>query len=239
MINPVDSIWLVAILAGVAMLLDWSAVFFNWSAVKPFSKPLVMFLIILWTGLAFPGERHIWFVVFLTAQVCGLFGDIFLLFSGKAFLYGLSAFLLGHLLYLSVMIYSLFFTAAHSFLDDSLPLLMGCAAWIVFLSAFVWLFRPVFSENARHKRMWLPVIVYAVFLSAMACLSLIAALASDFALWATILALGGLLFLVSDTLLAYDRFARKLRYGRLFVRITYHLAQACLAWGGIFLITIK
>ena len=38
-------------------------------------------------------------------------------------------------------------------------------------------------------------------------------------------ALGGMLFYLSDTLLAYDRFVIPIRYGRLIVRITYHLGQ--------------
>jgi len=41
--------------------------------------------------------------------------------------------------------------------------------------------------------------------------------------------LGGLLFLVSDGLLAYNRFARRIKFGQLWVRITYHLGQFGLA----------
>jgi uncharacterized membrane protein YhhN len=46
-------------------------------------------------------------------------------------------------------------------------------------------------------------------------------------------ALGGLLFYLSDTLLAYDRFVTPIRYGRLFVRITYHIGQILLLTGAV------
>jgi alkenylglycerophosphocholine/alkenylglycerophosphoethanolamine hydrolase len=46
-------------------------------------------------------------------------------------------------------------------------------------------------------------------------------------------ALGGLLFYLSDTMLAYDRFVTPIRYGRLFVRITYHIGQILLLTGAV------
>jgi uncharacterized membrane protein YhhN len=44
-------------------------------------------------------------------------------------------------------------------------------------------------------------------------------------------ALGGLLFLASDTALAYDRFVRRVPHGPLLVIVSYHLAQLLIVIG--------
>ena len=41
-------------------------------------------------------------------------------------------------------------------------------------------------------------------------------------------AVGAVLFLVSDTLLAWNRFVRPVRFGDVGVHVTYHLAQGLL-----------
>ena len=48
-----------------------------------------------------------------------------------------------------------------------------------------------------------------------------------------VLPAGALLFFISDSLLAYDRFTRKTPAIRLWVMVTYHLAQFGLAAGFI------
>jgi uncharacterized membrane protein YhhN len=46
-----------------------------------------------------------------------------------------------------------------------------------------------------------------------------------------LLPVGTFLFWVSDSLLAYNKFLNPIRRGQLWVRISYHLAQLCLAAG--------
>jgi uncharacterized membrane protein YhhN len=46
-------------------------------------------------------------------------------------------------------------------------------------------------------------------------------------------AVGAALFFTSDSLLAYDRFVRKLKHGQSYVHLTYHVGQACLIIGAM------
>ena len=58
---------------------------------------------------------------------------------------------------------------------------------------------------------------YAAFLAVMAVLAVGTSIIAT--------AFGGVLFLVSDTLIARDRFVAPVRHGKLLVIVTYHLAQ--------------
>jgi uncharacterized membrane protein YhhN len=63
-----------------------------------------------------------------------------------------------------------------------------------------------------------PVVAYLVVISAMVVTS-----------WGTAIAfavVGATLFYVSDATLAWNRFVRPIRYGDLYVMVTYHLGQA-------------
>ena len=67
------------------------------------------------------------------------------------------------------------------------------------------------------------VAVYAAALCAVAVLGVgTAAIAT---------AIGGVLFLASDSLIAWERFVRRLPHGPLAVIVTYHLAQALILIG--------
>jgi uncharacterized membrane protein YhhN len=48
---------------------------------------------------------------------------------------------------------------------------------------------------------------------------------------AALVSMGGLLFYVSDSVLAYNRFGSPVRYGRVIVISTYHLAQIAITAG--------
>ena len=65
-----------------------------------------------------------------------------------------------------------------------------------------------------------PVAVYLVAIATMAVLA--------FNVGVPAAAAGAVLFVVSDTVLALDRFVRPIRHGTLAVHVTYHLAQGLL-----------
>lgn len=52
-------------------------------------------------------------------------------------------------------------------------------------------------------------------------------------------AVGGMLFFLSDTMLAYDRFVKPIPNGRLWVRITYHLGQILIISGAALQLAIS
>jgi len=94
---------------GVAFgfLIDWIAVLLEWKVIKPFTKPLAMLMVILWTAFCPRQGFSPGLGMLLAAQAFGLVGDILLLFPEKAFFLGLGSFLLGHVFYLGLLISSL------------------------------------------------------------------------------------------------------------------------------------
>jgi uncharacterized membrane protein YhhN len=150
----------------------------------------------------------------VAALAFSLVGDIALLRDDEiAFLVGLSAFLLGHLCYLvafarvglqpAEVVIGVLVAAAMS--GVALPrVLRGAAAEAGFGFATV-------------------VALYAGALGAMTALGVGTAIIAT--------AVGAVLFLVSDTVLAWERFVAPLRHGPLAVIVTYHLAQLLIVIG--------
>ncbi|XP_036598961.1 lysoplasmalogenase [Trichosurus vulpecula] len=133
--------------------------------------------------------------------LCSALGDTFLIWPNQ-FLFGMAAFALAHLFYLRAL----------GWLPIRLALLGSVAA---ISGLYFGLLQPHLPSD-----LWLPVAIYVAILGLM--------------LWRALArgrpaALGGLLFSLSDAILAWDAFIWPLPPGRLIVMVTYYLAQALLA----------
>lgn len=141
-----------------------------------------------------------------------LIGDVLLMLPGDLFVPGLVAFLIAHLAYLVAFTDGVRFAAR--------PL-----TWALFLllaGAILLLLWPGLPAALR-----IPVGAYAAALATMA-----AQAAVRWQLRApggTLAACGGLLFLASDTCLAYGRFRGALPLASLLILGTYYAAQWCIA----------
>ena len=221
---------------GVAagFLLDWAAVGLGWKAVKPFTKPLAMLLVIFWTAWRFPQDTSLAVGWLLAAQAFGLLGDILLLFPQIAFSLGLGAFLIGHVIYLGLLISVLpeLWVGSTSILVPLGWILMGLLFWGAILVLIYRLFKPLPEKVGVSKWLWVAIQAYSWILSAMVAMTFVAGLQAASPIPGRIaLPLGALLFLVSDSMLTYNRFIQPFDRAQLWVRITYHLAQFSLAWG--------
>jgi uncharacterized membrane protein YhhN len=145
--------------------------------------------------------------------VLSLAGDIFLMLDERWFLAGLGSFLLGHIAYIVGL------QLAPT--SPALPL-VGLA---VVVAAAGIVGRPMLLRlgAGAHRDLLLPVIAYAVVISAM-----VVSAFGTAAPWAII---GAGLFYVSDATLAWNRFLEKRPWGPLAVMVTYHLGQfGLVAW---------
>lgn len=199
---------LIAILAlnGLALAPAWGFV----------AKPLTTVLIILhaWPrGAAQPRLAG----PLRTGLLASLAGDVFLLWPEAGFLPGLLSFLAAHLLYL------------RAFCRQER---LARAAWPFVLFALL--------AGAVLLRLWpgvpaalrLPVLVYVTCLSAMGAQSWVLAWLgrkAEDARRRQLLALGGLLFVLSDACLAANKFAGPLPLAALAVLPLYWSAQWCIA----------
>ena len=148
-----------------------------------------------------------------------LLGDVSLMLPGDFFVPGLAAFLLAHVA---------FFAA---WLDDS-RFAVRPLAWLACLLAAVCLLGLLWPFVAPALRV--PVMIYALVLATMAGQAVgrawqHAAMADALAHPARRAALGALLFMVSDSLLAWDRFRHALPLSALWVLGTYYPAIGLIA----------
>lgn len=156
----------------------------------------------------------------LTGLGFALLGDVLLMLPGDFFVPGLAAFLLAHVAFLA------------AWLDDS-RFAVRPLAWLACLLAAVgllWLLWPFVAPALR-----VPVVVYALVLATMAGQAVgrawqHAVLVDALVLPARRAALGAVLFLVSDSLLAWDRFRHALPLSALWVLGTYYPAIGLIAW---------
>jgi uncharacterized membrane protein YhhN len=222
--------WLVLI----GFLLDWVAIFFQWKIIKIVSKPLVMILIILWTLNTAGWQLNPLLWILLFGQLFGLIGDIFLQLSRKWFLPGLGAFLIGHICYLVLFSINLIeiFKSGNQDPYWGWWVMIGLLVFLGLMTVFNRSFSPISKRRTTKPFLWMAIRVYAGVLSLIVVTAfLLTSLISSrsFTLW--LLPAGAVLFLISDFLLAYRKFIRTFPHAQLIVRITYHLAQFCLAYG--------
>ena len=207
--------WITALSAAVCIAAGIGAIGSSWEFIF---KPLTTLMIIAHAWPRGAGESRQRRLIRL-ALVLSLAGDVFLLWPNQGFLPGLSAFLLAHLAYIGAFCAPVRFAAR--------PLVFVAYAVIAALIlAQLW---PGVPAALR-----LPVLAYVVCLATMAAQagawwrSRVGTRAIDAHL-ARAAALGGLLFMASDTLLAINKFAAPLPLGSLWILLTYWLAQWCIA----------
>lgn len=205
------------VLTAVVAIVDWVAVARDVRLLELTAKPLTLAVLIAATVFADAGPAKPWLVA---ALVLGLLGDVFLMFSDEtsssadgAFMAGLGSFLVGHLAYLVAF-------TRH-----------GVHGWQMLAGALVVggvsaLAVPRVLHGARDRGGSVlagAVGVYAAALGAMTILG--------FGTAAVATAIGALLFLASDTAIAWQRFVHPLLRGPLLVIVTYHLAQLLIVVG--------
>ena len=215
-------LWL--ILALLFAALEAAALLKNLKKLEYIAKPAVMVCLFLWlvssTGLQ---GNILWFGVGI---LFSLAGDVLLMISlDRLFLFGLIAFLIAHVAYVTGFRQELTAVNAWSFI-----LLL-----IIAINVGRLIRRIIGALRAKgQNRLVVPVTVYGIAISVM----LYAAMStlSDSA-WkasaALLVSLGALLFCASDVILAWNKFVSPIRNGRALNIALYHLGQIGLIAGVI------
>jgi uncharacterized membrane protein YhhN len=225
--------WLTGVVFAV-FLVDWLAVGFSWRKVEVVFKPLSMLMVILWTLAASGWAFNLLLILLLVAQLAGLTGDVLLLLSPRWFLLGLGAFLIGHLVYIGLMGEQIHLVVRAGGLQAGWVgwLVLVVVLFAVMLALFYHFIAPKSPRLTMPLTLWIPIQVYGWILGGLVIASLLVTItAESVSLPVLFLPVGALLFFVSDSLLAYDRYKRKMPKIRAWIMVTYHLAQFCLAVG--------
>jgi len=206
------------VVAGIAALVDWTAVARGNARLEYAAKPAVLaaltvaaaVLPLTSTDLA---DRRWWFVAALAAS---LVGDVLLMLPSDQFVPGLVAFLAGHILYIVGLLQPPS-TGGFTFSTTGLVVAALGVAAVAAVPA-----RLIFASLIRTGQRELigPVAIYLVAIGTMVVL------ATNVGVLAA--AIGAALFLASDAILALQRFVRPMARGDLAVHVTYHLAQILL-----------
>ena len=200
-----------AAIIGV-LLADGGSV--GWQWVHWICKPLATVLIFLLAWRAVPALSLHYRRWILAGMACSLLGDILLMLPRDLFVAGLLAFLGGHVCFLVALL-------GDSRFGVRQPLLFGCVAYGAINLYLLW---PAIAAPLR-----LPVVVYVLVLASMAGQALVRARqfarrGDAQARSARRAAIGALLFMLSDSLLAWNRFDGPMPLAALWVLATYYLS---------------
>ena len=208
--------WLLALLNGIANAVNFSAL---QMATKPLLVPCLVLLLLGFKSVA-SGKNLV-----LTGLFFSWMGDVFLMFEYKNplfFIFGLASFLTTHILYI------VFFLRIKS----SNVSLLKRQPWLALLVvaygfSLVWFLYP------NLKDLKVPVIIYA----AVICTMLLCSLHIFFKVnrkAAIYYLFGAAAFVLSDSLLAVNKFYQPFTYAGVFIMLTYCAAQYFIIRGFIF-----
>ena len=202
-------------LFAAAVALHLIACYRRMPKLRRITKPLLMPLLAAMYALI-AQTPHAFVIV---ALLCGWLGDVFLLFTKRNIfmLLGMAAFALGHVFYIGAMLSTN--PPLHLYV---LILLLLAAAWVLFV---VKKLLPTAPKSLR-----IPGLCYAVLLSGTALCALYL-LFSTQRLCYLVSFVGGLLFMLSDTILTGQKYRKETRHGNFYVMLTYILAQMLLVGG--------
>ncbi len=184
----------------------------NASAIKYVFKPLTTLLVIF---IAFNQMNNLddnYAYLIIAGLLFSLVGDVFLMYPRDKFVYGLGSFLIAHIIFIIAIS-----DGFHS-VNEILILLPAAVYTIIFL-------KIILPKTGKMK--W-PVIIYAlvlmIFLWQASVAYYYSAEVSAFNAF-----LGAVLFVISDSLLAYAKFVRKKPYSIAVIHITYWMALVYMA----------
>jgi len=206
----------------LVLLIDLAAIYLNYESLRFFTKPLLVPLLAIYLLLETNTTNSSLKAWIFLALLFSWVGDILLLFEGSGsnfFLFGLSAFLVAQVFYI-VFFHNI---RMREYIRGNALLLLLV---IVYYSILISVLSPYLGN------MKLPVRIYGVVLSFMVMLAMHTVLGKNkkAAVWMTT---GAILFVVSDSLLAFNKFFSAFNYSGLIIMVTYGLAQLFITEGAV------
>jgi len=180
------------------------------------TKPLLMILLGGYF-VSMVGNRNNELKYFVVAALtASWFGDTFLMFQDKNsvfFILGLGSFLLAHIAYISI------FRKFERVIDNRLSFVIIIIS-ISYSVGLLYLLWPGLAE------MTIPVLLYAFVLIVMGAVGVIQHLKLN-----NLIVIGVILFIISDSLIAYSKFIEPILWSKSLIMSTYILAQFLIVKG--------
>ncbi len=211
------------LLTAVAFVAEWYAVASKSSRLRRVTKPAALLALLAWFTQQGAWQGILWW--FGMGLLLSLAGDIFLLLPVWCFPAGALSFLTAHVCYIIG-------------LNQTLPIVTWQSLLVVAAAAVVvFLFARKFFRSLKHrhsKRLKALIIVYMIGISIMLLSALLTPLRPGWppaaAAWTVT---GAVLFVISDSTLAWNKFIHPLKHGNLVVMVTYLLGQLGIVTGAL------
>jgi uncharacterized membrane protein YhhN len=189
-------------------------------AINYFLKPLLIPMLITYTATRsnFSGKGTL-----IKTLIMSTLGDVLLLFSDihqLFFISGLISFLIAHVIYIRLFLKKL--NACFS--------IIWAFSSLVFLGIYLFFFLATMWGNL--KTMKIPVSIYALVISAMLFVVIQLVVSKTLRKGEYVL-FGALLFVSSDSLLAWNMFYQEINHGSFWVMSTYLFAQLFIVYGWV------
>ena len=182
---------------------------------------VLMPIILLYYFSSVPLEQINWLIII--ALLWGYAGDIFLMFDREDFfIFGLGSFLMGHIFYIIAFLLSILN-------------IMAFPIWglLLFIPEVILLFFALQKIKGKMDDMTIPTLVYIAVIGTMGICTILR-LAQFDGLGFLFVYLGAMFFMLSDGLIAVNKFNEKIKHGEVIIKLTYGLAQFFIAQGIIF-----
>jgi len=205
--------WLVFAIIVTGMI-HLATLSLNSSVLNWIFKLLPMVLIIVLAVSSQPADKlKMYKVLIVSGLIFSIAGDALLLNNGNEwFMFGLLSFLVGHLFYVAAMIRRWEFSL----------LTLVCVVPIGFYSWLIgWQLHNGIMTNSNNSALWLSVAIYVSVISVMC--------------WTAIMSrnwhatVGAILFAVSDSILAWNKFVSNVPASGIWIMLTYFAAQLFIA----------
>ena len=171
-------------------------------------KPFIILSLLFLYVFSLP-KRLKWYVMALELS---FFGDVFLLFTGKLFfIAGLVSFLIAHLLFIKIVVNRIKEVHFSKIIVSAIP----------FLAVFSLLIFTL--KDSLHEMLW-PVVIYGLTISTFGIVSLIDFLNTKSKM-SMLMLFGAIIFMISDSLLAINKFYNPAHLHEVIIMATYIFAQ--------------
>ncbi len=177
-----------------------------------FFKPLTTILIILLAAIPKYPVPAVYRYLIIAGLVFSLAGDVFLMLPSDRFILGLLSFLVAHLFYIAAFMFA--GSGATSKLVGAVLLIYGCL--------MLWRLWPTLGH------MKTPVVVYTLAILLMALMAVSWYLKGGRE-GSYLAAVGAIVFVASDSILAFNRFKGSFRGAQFLILTTYFTAQSLIA----------
>jgi len=202
------------IISGVELLGELIFIFYNNPSLIYISKPLLMPCLMIYFYQSVTKKDCLITKILLISLFFSFLGDVFLMLPIDAFIFGLASFLVAHILYITA-----FWKENNGFPETNLKTVLTRLMILLFPASIL------FAEMQKNLgNLILPVVIYILVIETM---GLTAWLRREYqSLNAYFLTfLGAILFIISDSTIAINKFIQPFAFARIITMLTYIAGQ--------------